>query len=1230
MKRIVNGMCSLLRGVNVMKVRRCLASAGLALLSCVAWAKPGDPFCLTANEDGCEVCFTVSGITPKPVMECSTDGATWAAYSFDTKVRLNRGNKIYFRAATDTDQIIQSKNAGDTHNRVKATGSVAASGDLTTVLNRHGTTRVPAGTFREFFEECEGLTTPPELPATELGDECYSCMFCSCTNLTVAPALPATNLSYFCYYGMFSCCTALIKAPDLPATVLADGCYQSMFADCTALTEPPVISATKLAGWCCEYMFRGCSSLVNAPALPATTLEGSCYDSMFEGCTALKNAPVLPATELKSYCYRYMFKDCTSLTTAPDLPAKVLAELCYAYMFEGCTSLTTAPDLPATEFARGCYSYMFMDCTSLESVSIAAKMDPWETSALVKWLYNTAASGVVYCPDELDLPSGPNGLPDGWIRMNKAVSTPVAALGVYCTFDLVDDLGVVINADYAAGDKVTVKLETLPKGLKLVATPVYEDPNAKKKVIKDYIYTVSGVPTEMFSFKDAPMFARVTVTKTVGKTTVKEETLQRVAFEVEPAATVALADGVLNQAYETRGIAALWPAVADAAVNPAAWSFKGWPAGVKYTAKDVLAKDKSVQTPAFSVYGTPTKAGAFPITATHKYKLADGKTTVSETFSAVMTVWGDDGATGFRYTDQAYVATATKTLSGVTAVNGLPAGVKWTAKAIAANGKTGTPAYPANSLYGTPTKPGVYAVTPTKSDKSKETFLWQVTEGENPGLGAAQVGWREALVKYNGVVTRTATLMQGLAADFAVNASALAAGAKVTVSGLPSGLKYDAKTGKITGVATKVEKKVVTVKVEQNGVTVTKAFAIDVAANPFAGAYYGAFSKHVATAVITPAVGGTAKLVLDEYVPSTHKVVKYTATAKGFSMAEEYDPENPLRARIVYEFALKADVKNNPDFAATERVFEVELVGGALGQGGLLFGYGSVSLRAKDDPSSKSDFSGQVYKALTAAAYATFVETTGMKPPPVMSGIVRDNAGRHLFTGTAVLDEKKLQYQVTGKLRDGTAVKVLQPLCWLEFYLGAPSLFVEKVGDKRANVALFEGSGKLNADIGIYEYDSVVGVLSAEGASQGEFIPFDASRIPGTAAEMIGQQDQLLVLDKDELAAAGFEDEAPVFRFRVEGVADLAKAKILVCALGAEPDAKPLVTLAPAKLAASSGYIFKGAFKWDAKVGGDDNTYSFELVPSPGSTESLVGRCEVKPAKGASTVVTATLAHALE
>ena len=422
-----------------------------------------------------------------------------------------------------------------------------------------------------------------------------------------------------------------------------------------------------------------------------------------------------------------------------------------------------------------------------------------------------------------------------------------AAKGRYLSYDLVEDLGVEIpdDVDYAKGDKVTVKAEGLAKGLKL----------AQDKTTLAWI--LSGVPTETVDFEKQPMYARVTVTykdKTKGDKG-KVETLQPVVLSIAPSEVRTLDSGALNEVYSPVDVAALWPEVADAKDHPKEWSFKGWPAGIKYNA---AAKDaswsykgsdgKPVKTSAapWTVYGQPTKAGEYPITATHKHKLAGGKTTVSETFSAILTVWGDDGATQYRYADQAYVATTMKTLEGVTAASGLPTGIKF-------NKADG-------SLAGTPTKPGVFAVTVTKTDKSKETFLWKVTDGENDGI-LGNIGWE--------IAESAVTVMQGVIQGWPV---AMPDGAKVTASGLPVGLKLvqdkTTKAWSIAGTPTKNGNYVVTFKTVRNGVTVAERVSVIVTANEWSGSWYGVqtggASDASLLAEVTVSANGTVKLVYTE------------------------------------------------------------------------------------------------------------------------------------------------------------------------------------------------------------------------------------------------------------------------------------------------------------------------------------------------------------------------------
>ena len=276
-------------------------------------------------------------------------------------------------------------------------------------------TKLASSCYRRMFYGCSSLTTAPELPATTLATWCYQSMFYYCTSLTTAPELPATTLASYCYQSMFSGCSGLTSAPELPATTLASRCYYYMFDDCSSLTVAPELPATKLASYCYREMFYDCSSLTVAPELPATKLAEFCYYSMFEGCTSLTTAPELPATTLDSYCYYSMFEGCTSLTvTTSILPATTLASSCYSNMFQGCRRLTTAPELPATTLASECYKHMFYNCSKLNYIKMLAT-DISASSCLSDWVGNVSSTGTfVKNPAMTSLPSGSNGIPNGW------------------------------------------------------------------------------------------------------------------------------------------------------------------------------------------------------------------------------------------------------------------------------------------------------------------------------------------------------------------------------------------------------------------------------------------------------------------------------------------------------------------------------------------------------------------------------------------------------------------------------------------------------------------------------------------------------------------------------------------------------------------------------------------------------------------------------------------------
>ncbi|MDO5318898.1 MAG: hypothetical protein Q4G65_09750 [bacterium] len=785
----------------------------------------------------------------------------------------------------------------------------------------------------------------------------------------------------------------------------------------------------------------------------------------------------------------------------------------------------------------------------------------------VGWYLTEACDGEPVTAETI-VPSGFAALYPSWSPWQST-----GDVGKWVSFDLVDDLGIEIpeDVDYAKGDKVTVKVEGLAKGLKVVATPVYEDPNAKKKVIVDYVYTIEGVPTEPVDFEKQPMYARVTVTykdktKTADKTG-KAETLQPVKLSIESAEVRTLEAGALNAVYEPVDIAALWPEVADARVNPKEWSFKGWPAGIKYNAtakdaswsyKDDKATVKATAAP-YTVYGQPTKAGEYPITATWKHKLADGKTTVSETFSAVLTVWGDDGASDFRAVSQAYVALTKNFGTGVTAMSGLPTGLKFTAKAVAATAKA--PAQEAGDVYGTPTKPGVFAVTATKSDKTKETFLWKVAPAAAPEF-ALDPGTAP-------IADLRAQIVQGANQSFAIAASE---GAKVSVSGLPSGLKLvqDKTTGlySVEGVASKPGEYFVTFKTVLNGVTTVTTTAFTVKANPFAVTYCGytaarpavGAAYRLAVAEVTVAAAGTLKLTY------TEGKTKYTASVKSFDWDD-------------------ATGKGT----AEGLVLKVSSADKKLGYGDrkatLTFEDRGAYLTAKLDIADADGSS--LVKWGEAFLYAT-MKTTEVPLPASQTYVFRTKDSENvdaIATVSVAYDANKATAAFSGKLFDGTAVKATVPVTRVSDdgtsgdYAFAPFLVIAKDGTVICFENFFCGGG------------GYVDLVQEDGEHVDEIRSTSAQYALGDKkfAELVPETGAFTFGWGSDAETVGMETES--FAFEVTTDAKGNPAGVAIYDADPQPGEKPLATVT-AKVGKTTGAI---SVSFTSKKG-DKAKYAVELV----------------------------------
>ena len=162
--------------------------------------------------------------------------------------------------------------------------------------------------------------------------------------------------SIYTFVALFRGCANLVSAENLilPATRVGESCYSNMFDGCTSLTTAPELPATTLDARCYQFMFAGCTSLTTAPALPATTLKTFCYNQMFRDCTSLTAAPELPATKLTETCYWGMFRGCTSLNYIKCLATIISARNCTIDWVSGVSSTGTFVKSPnMTEWTTG-------------------------------------------------------------------------------------------------------------------------------------------------------------------------------------------------------------------------------------------------------------------------------------------------------------------------------------------------------------------------------------------------------------------------------------------------------------------------------------------------------------------------------------------------------------------------------------------------------------------------------------------------------------------------------------------------------------------------------------------------------------------------------------------------------------------------------------------------------------------------------------------------------------
>jgi hypothetical protein len=159
--------------------------------------------------------------------------------------------------------------------------------------------------------------------------------------------------------------------------------------------------------------------------------------------------------------------------------------------------------------------------------------------------------------------------------------------------------------------------------------------------------------------------------------------------------------------------------------------------------------------------------------------------------------------------------------------------MKFTAKAIYKKGSKTEIETPANTIYGAPTKPGMYKVSVSISNASIKKAIVKEFMIDVPAMNLTEANKYFAGGLDNGVGKKY-VLSVGITNldDFLPSLRMNSPTAKLAVSGLPAGLKYDATNGKITGIATKPGVYTVTLTVTEGKMKYVSTITVEVEALP--------------------------------------------------------------------------------------------------------------------------------------------------------------------------------------------------------------------------------------------------------------------------------------------------------------------------------------------------------------------------------------------------------------
>lgn len=197
--------------------------------------------------------------------EYSYDGSLWSTLTIGTKYPYVNG-VIYVRGYNPTYGVCEYTGTAPLNNPSKCvrfasegTSKYKVSGNLMDLVDYNTTpTTIPSGSsFSCLFNGSTHIYDASELVfgAENITNGAYHYMFTGCSNMAYGPQTinPTIMTPCACAWA-FSRCSAMETPPTLPCTTLGQNCYFGMF-DQSGITSAPDLLAANLVSSCYANMF---------------------------------------------------------------------------------------------------------------------------------------------------------------------------------------------------------------------------------------------------------------------------------------------------------------------------------------------------------------------------------------------------------------------------------------------------------------------------------------------------------------------------------------------------------------------------------------------------------------------------------------------------------------------------------------------------------------------------------------------------------------------------------------------------------------------------------------------------------------------------------------------------------------------------------------------------------------------------------------------------------------